>query len=453
MRISRLSMDWFETKVANYISRNGLAPEPGKDVYVALSGGADSVALLAVMSALGYCCRALHCNFHLRGDESDRDERHARAIAASIGVRIDVMQADVKGYIESHPGTSVEMACREIRYKWFDSVLKDNRGSVLATGHHREDNIETVMLNLLRGTGLRGLTGIPRRRGAFVRPLLDCTRDEIIRYLSSRQLTFVTDSTNLANDYRRNALRNDILPLIYRYFPSAMQGIDTTVDSLLGNRALLESKIDEGLNSYLSPDGSIALDQLKNTEQAPAQLLYEILRSPAIGGKFSMEVVNDILANDHPGKIFSDGSGTVFVSDRGRLVRAYGTDTSESYRINLPNDVTEPVPISVSVMSPEEFNPVRNNMKAYFDKKVLEGNPVFELRRWHEGDRMKPYGMKGSRKLSDIFTDARMSRVDKSMAWVLTRNGKILWVPGVRASRLYTVTGQTTQILCLELKK
>ena len=197
--------------------------------YVALSGGPDSVALLHILHTLGYECKALHCNFHLRGAESDRDQQFCETLCASLGIPLEVRQFDTFAYMKEHH-LSVEMAARELRYNWWQSLTP------IALGHHQDDSIETMLMNLMRGTGIHGMTGIVARNEArhIIRPLLCLSRQDIVDYLSDNGLTYVTDSTNAENETLRNQIRNQLLPLMEQMVPQARQGIAQTMEHLQG---------------------------------------------------------------------------------------------------------------------------------------------------------------------------------------------------------------------------
>ena len=221
--------------------REFLAQQP---VLVALSGGADSVALLRVLLAAGCDCRAAHCNFHLRGEESMRDEQFVRDLCQRLDVPLTVKDFDVTAYQCEHGG-SVEMACRELRYTWFEQERQRQGCSVIAIAHHADDQVETFFLNLLRGTGAKGLSGMQRLNGHIWRPLLGVSRNDLLEYLSSLGQDYVTDSTNAQNDYRRNQLRNIVLPVIEQQFPSSDRRILDTMDNLARDHALLNALVND----------------------------------------------------------------------------------------------------------------------------------------------------------------------------------------------------------------
>lgn len=209
-------------------------------VLVALSGGADSVALLRVLLALGYRCEAAHCNFHLRGEESNRDEQFVRELCRGLGVALHVTHFDTTAYAARHH-VSIEMAAREMRYRWFEQLRQEREMSVIAVAHHRDDSVETFLLNLVRGAGINGLKGISPKNGAIVRPLLEVNRQDILDYLQHLQQPYVTDSTNLQDEYMRNKIRLNILPMLRELNPSVSESIAETA-ARLGDVSLLYNK-------------------------------------------------------------------------------------------------------------------------------------------------------------------------------------------------------------------
>ncbi|MDE5745321.1 MAG: tRNA lysidine(34) synthetase TilS, partial [Paramuribaculum sp.] len=220
-----MTVNEFEHKVQNFIHRSST-----DSIIVGLSGGADSVALLAALSAAGCKCIAAHCNFMLRGEESERDMAHAEKIARSLGTDYISTRFDVPEYMKSHK-CSLETACRDLRYRWFEELRHTYDAVWIAVGHHREDNNETFFLNLLRGTGLRGLKGMRPINGTVIRPLLNFTREEIERYLENKGIPYITDSSNLVADVARNKIRNNIMPEIRKHFPNSGKTITSTISN------------------------------------------------------------------------------------------------------------------------------------------------------------------------------------------------------------------------------
>lgn len=423
-------------------------------MLVALSGGADSVALLSALTRLGYLCIAAHCNFRLRGEESLRDMRHAEAIAARLGVDIYIREFDVPRRMRQ-TGESIEMACRELRYEWFHQLLDRDYSQAVAVAHHREDNIETFFLNLLRSSGIAGLTGMDYRNGYVVRPMLDASRAEIERYLADIGLTYITDSSNASNDFKRNRLRNIVLPLLDEHFPGATDAVLSTMRHLTETKSLMDSMLERATAGYTVDDSAFDIASLlrENPEPTAAIMLYELLKPMGLNRTQSDNILRAV-AGGNTGLTFKIDSRRFAELDRGilSLHDTTGKNTDEtSYAVSLNRDILVPVHIGVTPHAVTEFKPTRNPGVMYLDTKALTGEPVFEIRHPRRGDRMKPFGMTGERLISDILKDAKYTSAQKRETWLLTRNDVVLWVIGLRSSAHFTVTPDTRRYLRLEL--
>lgn len=446
---------------------SGVGDLAGVPVGVALSGGADSVALLLIMKRLGAKVTALHCNFHLRGEESDRDERHARETANTLGVGIEVCHFDV-AQRKQLTGESTEMACRELRYNWFAKMRESLGLKWIALGHHRDDNIETMLLSMLRGTGLKGIAAIRPRRGFYIRPLLECTKNDILLLLKQEGITYVTDSSNLTNDYTRNRLRNIVVPAITEEFPDAAEAIAATLSNLNADRSLFEKLISQKRARYTLPDGRVEVKRLTEEEPEAATLLFHLL------GDFNAETAASIVKGvNASGTYFLDNKRNRYLLDRGILTPLSTTDAAdpgEEYTLSLPHlsagektvvwesaDRTES--ITATLVSIENFSPKRDPDSLWVDSRILstEANGAaachLTLRHPRKGDRIKPFGMKGSKLLSDIFSDAKVPDSEKPSKWVLTHDKEILWVVGLRSSRSFTVEANTEAVIHFQYLK
>lgn len=436
----------FRLKIGRVLKEQCLVGN-GSKVLVALSGGADSVALLDVLVNLDYECIVAHCNFHLRGEESNRDCAHAVALAESLGTEIHIKDFDVHAY-EKQYGISTEMACRELRYEWFEQLRAKVGADVIAVAHHRDDNIETFFLNLLRGTGIAGLTGMAYRNERIVRPMLDCTRIEIEQYLNDREISYVTDSTNNQNDFKRNRLRNIIIPVIENEFPGACDAITNTIANLRKNEAVYRSRIVEIAERY--KDGNIInISSLISKETNIETLLFEILKPYG----FNFTHVQDIITSkEHSGKRFYAGKYMALL-DRGRLFLSaiLHENNSTEYIIDISDNVYSPINLNITIFDNNKNLSLKADAnKVFFDADILLSDAEFKLRHWRAGDRLSPFGMKGTKKLSDIFSDAKLPLDSKSKVWLLTRNDDILWVIGIRASHHFAVKETTKRVLQIE---
>lgn len=446
-------------KVNRYIRDNGMDDvwRPGRRVGVALSGGPDSMALLDMAISTGLNPVALHCNFQLRGEESGRDERFVTGYCPRRGVELMTVRFDVAGRM-SHTGESVEMACRELRYGWFAEVAGQRGLDAILVGHHADDNVETFLLNLLRGCGIGGAKGIPPRRGIFLRPLLPLTRGEIICYLEQKGIPYIIDRTNSSNDFRRNRLRNIVIPAAEECFPGAKAGFSRSIGHLSADNRLLRSLVSQKRVSYTDGDGRICVRRLLSREPEPLVLLYHLL-----DGDLDESAVRNIAASiNESGKFFTGRSGVCYLLDRGYLVKTGGTPElhcqEHACRVELSRERLEqgcvriPLPegdaeLHVRLVPRRGFRPRRDMDFAWFDSALLDSPEGLVLRHPRVGDRIQPFGMEGTRLLSDVFSDGKVPLTEKHKRWVLATGPHILWVPGHRTSNLLRVGPSTENII------
>lgn len=441
-------MNAFEEKTLRYIHRHMPAVANGK-ILTAVSGGADSVALLRVLAALGCNCIAAHCNFHLRGDEADRDEAFVRKLCHDLGIELRCTDFDVEAYKKSH-GVSTEMACRELRYEWFERQRAALGCSVIAVAHHRDDNIETFFLNLVRGSGITGLAGIKPCNGKIVRPLLGSSRDEIINYLKTLGQDYVTDSTNLENDYARNKIRNVMLPEISRLFPSAMAGIELTLNNLQGDYAVWSGAVEAFKRDAVEAcgHGQIKIDRLKLAASAdPATLLNALLSRYGFNG----EQTKAIASASRVGAVFESKEYVAEVGRNNISVFSPGSfNNAETYALSDAGRIEKEKGILIEIVdnSPEfEFD--RSGKTAYFDADATGDR--LTVRHWRQGDRFRPFGMKGSKKLSDYFNDHKFSLLQKLSTPIVEMQGRIVWIAGERAADDFRITPSSRRILTMRV--
>lgn len=422
-------------KVATYIARQQLI-EPGSKVLVALSGGADSVALLRILLSLGYVCEAAHCNFCLRGTESERDEDFVRQLCQEQTVPLHVIHFDTTGEA-SRKHISIEMAARELRYTWFEQVRQACGAAAIAVAHHRDDSAETFLLNLLRGTGINGLQGIRPRNGYIIRPLLCLNRQEIITYLATLKQNYVTDSTNLEDTYMRNKIRLHLLPLMQQITPAAKENLLKTAVHLTDAALLYQQAVNEGRKRILL-DGGKAIDiKALLHEPAPNTLLFEVLH-PLGFNESQIENIYRSLQSQ-PGKKFSTGKWTV-IKDRDQLL------IIEEQQKNIP-----PVLDIQTYDYTPDFNIPHDKHSAAFDTGKLL-HPL-SLRLWRQGDSFVPFGMKGTKKVSDYLTDRKFSLAQKEQQWVLCCGEDIIWLVGERSDNRFRVNDATQSITIVTLRQ
>ncbi|OPZ13703.1 MAG: tRNA(Ile)-lysidine synthase [Bacteroidetes bacterium ADurb.BinA261] len=432
-------------KVKKYIDDKQLL-NPSSTVVVGVSGGMDSMALLDILTLLSYRCIAAHCNFHLRGEESDRDAEFVKNWCKNVDIEFTSVDFDTLAYARDKK-ISIEMAARELRYQWFEIVRQKYEAEVIAVAHHRDDAIETVLLNLLRGTGIKGLTGISPKKGNIVRPLLCVSRNEIEQYLNERNIPFVTDSTNYDDTITRNYLRLNVIPMLEKLNPSAKNAIFRTSQNVGEAYHIYEDAI-EKLKKEVMNGEKISIEKLKNTP-SPVSVLFEILSSFG----FNSSVVEDIIDN------LDTTSGKVFFSERYQVIkdRQYLLLSKISDSNNFDTEIiiyegmTEilyPIHLKINVVN---INSIEVNKSGRFLLSDAEKVRFpLKLRKWKEGDWFVPFGMKGKKKLSDYFTDCKFDLLEKERQWILESDGRIVWIVGKRNDERFKVSDHTNNVLMIE---
>ena len=438
----------FVNRIKQYISTYGLL-ESGSTVVVGLSGGADSTALLKVLLSLGYPCIAVHCNFHLRAEESDRDQQFATDLCRNLGVKLIVCSYDTVSYAKQK-GISIEMAARELRYADFERIMQEHGASAICIAHHRDDSVETLLLNLIRGTGLRGLTGIKPRNGHIIRPLLCVSRQEIEDWLKQTDTPYVTDSTNLETDYTRNKIRLELLPLMRKINPSADGSIESTALHLQQAYTLYSKAVEQAMNLVVSKSGQNISINIQKLKQAPSVqgLLFEIL-SPLGFNDTQITSVSASL-DAQPGIRFCSATHQL-IKDRDSFTVSPITGTAFTpITVNIEPGTTIPLPdgrtLTVTT-APAGTSISKETSVATFDAALIQ-EPL-EIRLWQDGDSFIPFGMKGRKLVSDYLTDCKVSQTEREHQLVVTHNQDIIWLLGRRTDNRYRITDKTTEHLIL----
>jgi tRNA(Ile)-lysidine synthase len=403
-------------------------------LIVALSGGADSVALLRLMINAGYRCEAAHCNFRLRGEESDRDERFVTELCDRLGVKLHKTHFDTAEYATERR-LSIEMAARELRYDWFEKLRVERGASYIAVAHHKDDSVETILLNLIRGTGIAGLTGIRPKNGRIVRPLLCASRADITEYLAHIGQEYVTDSTNLVDEYTRNKIRLNIIPMLQEINPAVKESITSCGNSVNEALAVYRSGIEEG-RQRVTVDGGIDIERLMK-EPSPRALLHEILYP--LG--FNPRQIGDIFdsLSGQAGRQFRSSCGWRAIKDRSLLLL-------------IEEEGNESVPkiIRCEVERTAEYTIPRNRNIFVADADKLDGE--LTLRHWQKGDWFVPFGMKGRKLVSDYMTDRKFTLAQKEAQWILCCGDKIAWLVNERSDNRFRVDDNTKNIVEISIK-
>ena len=447
-------------KVETFIRQQHLLQSDGR-YLVALSGGADSACLLLVLKQLGYFVEAIHCNFHLRGEESDRDEDFCRNLCAEKQIPLHLVHFDTCEYAQLHK-VSIEMAARQLRYHHFASLCHDLGFDGVCVAHHQDDVAETVLMNLIRGTGIKGLSGIkPKiqqrlRVGAkagipipltVIRPLLCVTRDEIEHFLKEIGQDYVTDSTNLVPDVLRNKIRLQVLPLLDEIVPSASRNIVETAENVAFAEEFLDQAV-SGMMEELKDEGSIPVSKIKSE-----YLLFRILS----GYGFTSVQIKQIYAHlDAPTGTEFRSESHVLVFDRGHLL-IEEVEKNPFHEMRIPEEGTyildETAKLRMERMpKPEVFEIPRSIDVIAVDADRLQMPLTVRLPK--EGDRFTPFGMQGSKLVSDFLTDQKLSLLEKRRQLIiLDSTGRILWVVGLRTDNHFRITDSTRTILRLTIEK
>lgn len=468
----------------------------GGKYIVALSGGADSVSLLFVLKhlehELGIDVEAAHCNFHLRGAESVRDEEFCKQLCERLSVPLHLIHFDTQAYADLHR-VSIEMAARDLRYGYFENLRRDIEAQDICVAHHRDDSVETVLLNLVRGTGLRGLRGIQPRNGNIIRPLLSLSREDIVQYLDALGESYVTDSTNLHNDVKRNKIRLDVMPLLRELNPSVSQSIFES--SLRVGEAL--KVFDEALKRSIAdvttpPRGytcskctnqpvrkctnqpllvqqrllhqqrctlqanhplTISIDRLKQ-QPSPEYTLHEIL-SPRGFTSAQIDQIYGSLDTCSAGKIIASDSHEL-AFDRGSLLVQPRTNVADAARsMRIPETgtyvFTDSLKIKVAAEDcGDDYVPSRAA-----DCVCLDASDIkfpLTLRHIEQGDRFIPFGMNGMKLVSDYLTDRKKNVFEKRAQLVVTdAQQRIVWLVGERTDNRFRITPHTQQALRLTI--
>ena len=389
-----------------------------------------------------------HCNFQLRGKESDKDETFVKKLAKDLKAPIFIQSFETTVYAKKQK-LSIQLAARELRYKWFNEVLRNNRLDFVLTAHHADDVLETFLINTTRGTGLDGLTGIPERNGNIIRPLLPFSRPQIEKYAKDNGIAWREDQTNLETNYPRNKIRHKIIPVLKEINPGLLASFKTTLENLKGSRQIIEDKISELSNDLVIKDGDeLKLDIGQLTKLSnPKAYLFELLKPY---GFTEWNDVRDLLDAQSGKKILS--STHQLVKDRKYLllVENFKDEKNTSiYKVNT-NDIyldEKGIKMKFTYLK-ESLSAINNNNIALLDLDSLKFPLI--VRKWQKGDYFYPLGMNGKKKLSKYFKDEKISILDKEKIWLLCSEDQVAWVIGKRLDNRFRITDKTKNTLKIE---
>lgn len=416
----------------------------GKKLLLATSGGIDSMVLVHLFHQLKYQIGIAHCNFNLRGNESNEDENFVKQFAQENQIPFHTISFQTVDYANENK-LSIQLAARKLRYEWFEQVLTNENYDYILTAHHLDDQVETFLINFTRGTGLEGLTGIPSQNDNIIRPLLPFSREEIESLAQDKNILWREDSSNSSNKYLRNKLRHDVIPILKALNPSFLNSFQNTLRHLSQSNDLLNEVSNEVYKKVIVTNkGVIEIDLPKLLEYKNYKgYLYQWLK------KYDFTSWVDIydLVHAQSGKqVFSETH--VVLKDRERLlVFPKVEEVIQEYFLNK-NEKTLKVPLNISLCKVDDISNTTNNI-IFVDEDKIQFPLV--IRKKQEGDSFQPSGMEGKKKLSKYFKDEKYSLIDKEKQWILASNNSIVWVIGKRADQRFLANKTTHNILKIEI--
>jgi tRNA(Ile)-lysidine synthase len=440
-----------DKKFTDFIDQNGLF-EPNGTLLAAVSGGMDSVLMVQLLKSSGYKFAIAHCNFQLRGAEADADQQFCKALAQQHNVPFHSINFDTQHYATNNK-ISIQMAARDLRYSWFEQLKQQHNYTAIALAHHQNDSIETILLNLVRGTGIAGMHGILPKNGSLVRPLLFLTREEIEKLIRQNNYSYVEDSSNASVKYARNKIRHEVIPKLQELNPNLESTFENNLKHFRDLETLLELRLAElrkELLIYQGYDIHLQLDVVKALNPKRL-LLFKLLQEFG----FNETAVDDLISalNKHSGKVF-EAANFKLILDRDRLIITQKSnlqvepvvmaDTDHSinygnYKLTVLHDDT---PLII------KDNPLAVSVDA--DKLVYP----LTVRAWQQSDVFYPLGMKTRKKLSDFFIGLKIPLHEKSkIPLLINGNGQIIWISGHRLDDRYKVSKNTKKVTIFELYK
>lgn len=459
----------------NFVEKNNLI-EKGDKILLALSGGVDSMVLAKLLilysqrtsstvNSQSQCHLSFaHCNFHLRGDDSNRDEKFVTEFAKENKIPIYIQHFDTESYAKEN-SLSIEMAARELRYSWFEELKDINNFTKVALAHHGDDQIETFLINMLRGSGIKGLKGMKPQNDFYIRPLLFSNRSQIEAFAKENNIQWVEDYTNNETIYLRNKIRHQIIPLFDEIKENARNSMNFSIDCLSSENDLYRSLIEEKLSMIENVNRDYrfvdSIHFLKNKEGK--QLLFEWVRKYGFNYTQS-ESMYEAMMNGKSGVVFYNDNGQQTTDNsliasvqKDRIEIFKNNDKEENFQIFRFSDsqilkLSDSQILRFSVLKKDEdFKLIKDSSVAQFDMDKI-AFPL-KLRHWKKGDRFRPLGMKGSKLLSDFFNDLGFSTYQKQKVWIMEdANGLILWVVGYRISDKVKISDSTEVIFQCDLK-
>jgi len=410
------------------------------NLLIAISGGIDSVVLAHLMHTLDCTIGFAHCNFQLRGSESDADALFVKELADTLSATAFIKKMDTESY-SKEKGVSIQMAARELRYDWFEEIATTHAYDYILTAHHKEDVLETFLINLTRGTGIDGLTGIPKKNGKIRRPLLCFSRQEITDYAQQNKIAWREDKSNASTKYLRNKIRHDIVPILKEINPKLLDNFDKTLKHLNESNSIIKDRIESLKRHVTSIDKegvlNISVRKIKELKNPKANL-YELLKPY---GFMNSKDVSQLLKAQSGKQVFSKTHR--LIKNREALLLTELKTDDQNYHVIPENSVAIKTPLHLEFAMVKQQG-TNNTKTAYIDKNLLNDRLI--VRKHQKGDYFYPIGMQGKKKISKYFKDEKLSLLEKEQTWLLCNGNEIIWVIGRRLDNRYKVTSDTQSI-------
>jgi tRNA(Ile)-lysidine synthase len=425
----------------NHIEQNDLC-EKSDAILLAVSGGVDSMAMLYLFREAGFRIGVAHCNFQLRGKESEADEEFVREVCKELDVPFYSRRFETEAFAWENT-LSIQMAARELRYAWFEELLVKNKYRCLATGHHFDDSMETILLNLTRGSATDGLAGIPIKNGNVIRPLLFASRKQIEKYAAMKGLVWREDLSNMTDDYQRNFIRHQVVPKLKELNPSLELTWQSGIEKIHGDLALLHHAFADWKKQFITESVErITIQKIAFVSFARGgSLLWRYIKSFGFNFEQSKEIISSLYGQ--PGKRFFSSSHLLVVDRDLLIITSIQHDWHEVLiEKGQLQSILGPWRLQMEIV--RELPELINEYEAYLEESMV----TFPItwRKWKAGDSFVPLGMEHKKKLSDFFIDRKVSMADKELVTLLESDGKIVWVAGHRIDDRFKVTSKTTSI-------